>query len=153
MVDPTPSRAAIIAAEQATRDEFYKVSSVVPKIIGDDEPIPISFCMNLDDIEQAAKRVLTGRAWSYFHSASDSLQSVNINREDWTKISFRPRVLKNVSKVNMKCTIMGQKSNLPFFISPAAMARLGHEDGELCNAAGAGLMNIPYCTSTFFSIS
>jgi L-lactate dehydrogenase (cytochrome) len=153
VVDPTPSRAAIVAAEQATRDKFYAVSSVVPKTISDDEPIPISLCMNVDDMERAAKRVISKRAWSYFHSAADSLQSYNTNRGDWTKISFRPRVLKNVSRVNMKCSIMGQQSNLPFFISPAAMARLGHKDGELCNAIGAGVMNIPYCTSTFSSVS
>lgn len=142
----------IVAAEQATRDEFYKMSSVTPKPLGDDEPIPLSFCMNLDDMERAAKRVISERAWSYFHSAADSLTSWTTNRDDWSKVSFRPRVLRNVTRVNMKTTIMGQKSNLPFFISPAAMAKLGHPDGELCNAAGAGIMGIPYCTSTFTSV-
>ena len=33
------------------------------------------------------------------------------------------------------------------------MARLGHQDGELCNARGASIKNIPYCTSSYTSIS
>lgn len=48
---------------------------------------------------------------------------------------------------------MGHKSSLPFFIAPAAQAKLGHEDGELCLARGAARYNIPYCTSTYSSVA
>ncbi|RFU26456.1 hypothetical protein B7463_g9891, partial [Scytalidium lignicola] len=115
--------------------------------------IPISLCLNLEDIELAAQKVISLRAWTYFHSAADSLQSLNINLGDWKKISFRPRVLRNVAQINMERTIMGQKSRLPFFIAPAAMAKLAHPDGELCLARGAGIHSIPYCTSSYSSVS
>lgn len=109
--------------------------------------------MNLNDIESAAESVLTRRAWSYFHSAADSLESQRANLEDWRKISFRPRILRNVARVDMCRTIMGQKSSLPFFVAPAAMAKLGHKDGELCLARGAAIKDIPYCVSTYSSVS
>jgi L-lactate dehydrogenase (cytochrome) len=48
---------------------------------------------------------------------------------------------------------MGHDSALPFFIAPAAQARLGHQDGELCLARGAGRFNIGYCSSTYSSIA
>lgn len=48
---------------------------------------------------------------------------------------------------------MGHVSDLPFFIAPAAQARLGHEDGELCLARGAARHNIPYCSSTYTSVA
>jgi L-lactate dehydrogenase (cytochrome) len=114
---------------------------------------PISFCLSLDDIEIAAQRVLSRRAWTYFHSAADSLESLRSNLGDWKKISLRPRVLRNVARVDMQRTIMGQRSRLPFFIAPAAMAKLGHKDGELCLANGARIQDIPYCTSTYASVS
>jgi L-lactate dehydrogenase (cytochrome) len=114
---------------------------------------PISLCMNLQDIELAAQRVLSRRAWTYFHSAADTLESFRSNLEDWKKISFRPRVLRNVATINMQTKIMGQKSRLPFFIAPAAMARLAHKEGELCLAHGAAIQDIPYCTSTYASVS
>jgi L-lactate dehydrogenase (cytochrome) len=113
---------------------------------------PISFCKSLDDIELAAQKVISKRAWAYFHSAGDSLESLNSNFQDWKKISFRPKILKNVARVNMTRTIMGQKSKLPFFIAPAAMAKLGHPDGELGFARGAASRDIPYCTSTYASV-
>lgn len=53
----------------------------------------------------------------------------------------------------MRRTIMGHESDLPFFIAPAAQARLGHEDGELCLARGAARHNIPYCSSTYTSVA
>lgn len=48
---------------------------------------------------------------------------------------------------------MGHSSSLPVFIAPAALARLGHPDGELCLARGAARRNIPYIVSTASSVS
>jgi len=53
----------------------------------------------------------------------------------------------------MTRTILGQRSNLPIFIAPAALARLGHPDGELCLARGSATRNIPYIVSTASSVS
>ena len=112
----------------------------------------ISLCMSLDDMEQAAEKVLSPRAFSYFHSAADSLASLQKNVADWKKITFRPRVLRNVARVSMQRTIMGQRSNLPFFIAPAAMGILAHEDAELGLTRGAARKNIPFCVSTYSSV-
>lgn len=60
---------------------------------------------------------------------------------------------RNVARVDIKRTIMSHSSSLPFFIAPAAQARLGHNDGELCLARGAARYNIPYCSSTYSSIA
>jgi len=48
---------------------------------------------------------------------------------------------------------MGHQSSLPIFIAPAALARLGHNDGEFCLARGAARRNIPYIVSTASSVS
>lgn len=53
----------------------------------------------------------------------------------------------------MECKIMGQNSSMPFFIAPAALAKLGHDDGELCLARGAARYNVPYCSSTYSSVA
>ena len=42
---------------------------------------------------------------------------------------------------------------MPFFIAPAALAKLGHDDGELCLARGAARYNVPYCSSTYSSVA
>jgi L-lactate dehydrogenase (cytochrome) len=127
-----------------------------PQVVRDltkTETIPLSLCLSLDDLEIGASKTLSRRAWTFYHSAADSLSSLDTNLQDWNKISFRPRILRNVARVNMSRTIMRRKLSLPFFVAPAARARLAHEDGELCIARGAARRDIGYCTSNVASVS
>ncbi|KIW45054.1 uncharacterized protein PV06_03475 [Exophiala oligosperma] len=114
--------------------------------------IPLSHCVNLDDIEKAAERIISHSAWVYFRSGADDLRALANNRDDWKKVSLRPRVMRNVRRVDMRRTMLGTRYRLPFFIAPAARARLVHEDGELCIARGAARAGIPYCPSTYSTV-
>lgn len=115
--------------------------------------MPLSVCQNLDDLERVAKSKLTRKAYAYYNSAADSLFSLQTNRQDWSKVSFRPRVLRDVARVDMRRKVMGHSAELPFFIAPAAMAKLGHPDGELCLSNGASMKGIVYCASTASSVA
>ncbi|EXJ75621.1 uncharacterized protein A1O5_00128 [Cladophialophora psammophila CBS 110553] len=117
------------------------------------DDIPLKLCQNLADMEMQASRVLSERAFTYFHSAAESLSALEANRRDWAKVSFRPRVLRNVAQVDMSCRIMGQPSSLPIFISPMAMIKLANKDGELAFARAAGSKGIPSAFSTYASCS
>lgn len=116
------------------------------------DAMPLSVCQNLDDIELIARSKLTRKAWAYFKSAADSLYSLATNRGDWSKVSFRPKVLRDVARVDMRRRVMGHAAELPFFIAPAAMAKLAHEDGELCLSKGASARGVVYCPSTYASV-
>ena len=47
--------------------------------------MPLATVMNLHDFETAAEKVISARAWTYIHSAADSLASLNTNSGDWGK--------------------------------------------------------------------
>lgn len=128
------------------------ITSIKAPNVNDTAEIPLSHCLNLDDIERAAERVIQHGAWTYIHSAADSLGSLRNNKADWKKITLRPRIMRNVRRVNMERIMLGQKCRLPFFIAPAARAKLVHEDGELCLARGAAKAGIPYCPSTYSTV-
>lgn len=115
--------------------------------------MPLKLCQNLVDMEAQASRVLSERAYTYFHSAADSLSALKANLRHWSKVAFRPRVLRNVAHVDMTCRVMGQKSKLPIFISPMAMIKLADKEGELAFARAAGSQGIPYAVSTYASCS
>ncbi|RDW92782.1 FMN-dependent alpha-hydroxy acid dehydrogenase [Aspergillus mulundensis] len=108
---------------------------------------------NLTDFEAVAKDTLAPNAWAYYSSAADSLHSLHRNLADWSKLTLRPRVLRNVSRVSLRRNIMGHASSIPVFIAPTARAKLGHRDGELCLARAAARHNIVYAASSYSSIS
>ncbi|KAK5222262.1 hypothetical protein LTR72_006519 [Exophiala xenobiotica] len=127
----------------------------IPQVLHDQETttkIALSLCFNLNDMEVAAQRIISPSAWAYFHSAADSLGSLANNRDDWKKITLRPRIMRDVANVNTERTMLGQKSRLPFFIAPAARAKLVQKDGELCFAWSAAKTGIHYCSSTYSTI-
>ncbi|KIW05031.1 uncharacterized protein PV09_04187 [Verruconis gallopava] len=117
------------------------------------EVLPLSACKSLLDLRIVAEKKLTPKARVYFQSAVETFSALRANDKQWKNVSFRPRVLRNVSKVSMKCEIMGVDSSLPIFIAPAAMAGLGHPDGERCLARGATRMAIPQCVATYASVA
>ncbi|KAK4938695.1 hypothetical protein LTR10_020878 [Elasticomyces elasticus] len=114
---------------------------------------PISTCVNLFDFEEVARSRLSTRAWIYYSSSSEDSLTFSSNRQDWQSLGFRPRVMRNVHTVRTNRAMLGHRSTLPIFIAPAALARLGHPDGELCLARGAVRWNIPYAVSTASSTS
>lgn len=120
--------------------------------LSETQRVPLSLVMSLDDLEAAASKVLTRRAWTFYHSAADSLSALNSNLTDWSKISFRPRIMRNVARVDMRRRVMGVDLSLPIFVAPAARARLAHDDGEHCIVRGIARADMGYCTSNVASI-
>ena len=54
----------------------------------------------------------------------------------------RHRRLNKVSRVSTTSNVLGIPSSLPVFIAPAALARLGHPDGEMNLVRAAGRAGI-----------
>lgn len=143
---------------------FLEASSDVPpqgaleevKESRDQEPSAISSETNLPplqsllsaaDIEEVASRLLTRKTWAFYSSAATDLVTHHQNKSFLRRIMMKPRVLRNVSETDLTRSILGHKTSAPFFISPAAMARLAHKDGELALAKAAGEEGIIQCVS------
>ncbi|KAH0372902.1 L-lactate dehydrogenase, partial [Aureobasidium melanogenum] len=104
--------------------------------------MPLEHCLNMDDIEAVATKKMSKKAWAYYFSAADDLKSKAWNNSVYSSILLRPRVFVDITNCDTSTTILGNKVNMPLFVSPAAMARLGHPDGEhgiakACNKYGA----------------
>ncbi|KAG8740090.1 Cytochrome b2, mitochondrial precursor [Ceratobasidium sp. 414] len=87
--------------------------------------------INLADVEKLAKTVLSQTAWAYYRSAGDDEFSYRENAYAFRRYWFRPRIMNKVSHVQTSTTILGIPTSLPIFVSPAALARLGHPQGEV----------------------
>lgn len=99
---------------------------------------PIGSILNLDDFQKVAQTILTDQAWAYYSSAADDEITKHFNRSAYSRIWFKPRILRPVLEVDCSTILAGYDVSLPIYISPAAMAKLGHPNGEanLTKAAG-----------------
>lgn len=122
------TRGQSVSTESYTKPDLYKLIS-------------------LHDFEKVAHNTLTQKAWAFYSSAATDLITHNANSSLYKRIMLRPRVMRNVAKVKTRCSILGIPSSVPFFVSPAAMARLAHPDGELALARGCASEGLIQCVS------
>ncbi|KAK6212791.1 hypothetical protein LQW54_004880 [Pestalotiopsis sp. IQ-011] len=103
--------------------------------------------INATDFEKAASKSLTAKTWAFYSSAATDLITHQQNKSLVRRIMIQPRILRDVKHVDFRRKILGCESSAPFFISPAAMARLAHPDGELALAKAARAEGIIQCIS------
>ncbi|CAK7203611.1 hypothetical protein SEUCBS139899_006348 [Sporothrix eucalyptigena] len=139
----------------STRQHLRSVKKAKPK-----EPkqppgsLQLALCVRLADFEPIARAAISRQAYTYISSAADTLQSHHDNLAQWSKITFIPRVLRDVSASAMdtSTSILGQPCALPFFIAATGLASLTHPDGERALATAAALRGIHFSPSTYSSI-
>lgn len=106
--------------------------------------------ISVHDFEEVALKTFSPKAFAFFSSAATDLVTHRNNSDFYSKIMIRPRVMRNVKDVSIKRSILGCDSSAPFFVSPAAMARLAHPDGELALSQGCGAQDIIQVVCAFF---
>jgi len=127
--DSLPASAKIGAIDKSTLPSVDK-SPAEKSSTPEDKLMTLDECLNMDDIEKLATQKMSTKAWAYYYSAGDDLITKSANNLVYRNILLRPRVFVDVTRCSTATTILGHKVGLPFFVSPAAMARLGHPDGE-----------------------
>ncbi|KAI0842850.1 FMN-dependent dehydrogenase-domain-containing protein [Hypoxylon sp. FL0890] len=104
-------------------------------------PPPMESLLNLNEIEEVATKRMPEKAWAYYYSSSDDTISKSFNNAVYKDILLRPRVFIDCTKCDTSTTLLGHKVDIPIFVAPAAMARLGHPDGEAGIARACGRFN------------
>ncbi|XP_077997466.1 2-Hydroxyacid oxidase 1-like [Glandiceps talaboti] len=95
----------------------------------------------VDDFEEYAKQHLPYRSWTYYSSGADSEDTLRSNRIAYERYVLKPRVLRDVSTIDMSTTILGSKVDSPICIAPTAFHGLAHPDAESATATAASDMN------------
>ncbi|KAF7506191.1 hypothetical protein GJ744_012171 [Endocarpon pusillum] len=132
-------------------DEWLKPPPTAPQAntpAGDNSQPDLDTIINAHDFELAAQKTATAKTWAFYSSGANDLITRDANASLYSRIWFRPRVMRNVRTVSTSSTILGLPTTLPILISPAAMAKLIHPDGELAIARAAHSKGIIQCIST-----
>ncbi len=99
----------------------------------------------LHEIVKAARAKLPDEAWDYLIGAADTETSNWRNRVALDSLAFRPRVLRDVSKIDCSSTFMGKPMRIPVFLAPMGSLHVIGAEGALGAAKGAerfGVMSI-----------
>src|ERR1700710_1480553 len=73
---------------------------------------------NLHEFIKKARARLNQNAWDYIVGAAETETTMRRNRVALDEIAFRPRVLRNVAKVDTSVEVFGRKLRLPVMLAP-----------------------------------
>ncbi len=91
----------------------------------------------LRELEKTARARLPRMAWDYYRSGADAQRSLRRNCEAYRDWTLWPRVLVDVSRVDLACSVLGTPCRAPILVAPTAYHRMAHPDGELATARAA----------------
>ena len=73
---------------------------------------------NLHELVRRARANLNQNAWDYIVGAAETETTLRRNRMALDEIAFRPRVLRNVARVDASVECLGHKLRLPVMLAP-----------------------------------
>ncbi|KAF2586873.1 hypothetical protein F2Q70_00037339 [Brassica cretica] len=85
---------------------------------------------NVTEYEAIAKEKLPKMVYDYYASGAEDQWTLQENRNAFARILFRPRILIDVSKIDMTTTILGFKISMPIMVAPTAMQKMAHPEGN-----------------------
>ena len=103
---------------------------------------------DLFELEEQARAVVPPAVFDYLAGGADDEVTLRDNLAAWSRLRLRPRVLRDVSRVDTTTTVLGAPASSPVLVAPVGYQRLVHEEGECATAAGAAAAGTVMVLST-----
>jgi isopentenyl diphosphate isomerase/L-lactate dehydrogenase-like FMN-dependent dehydrogenase len=104
--------------------------------------------LTLQEIVAAARSNLQPGPWSYLVGGAETEATVKRNRQALDSIAFRPRVLRDVSRIDASARILGRASRLPLLLAPIGGLESLAEGGAAAAARAATQFGVPTMLSS-----
>ncbi|HEV2508431.1 alpha-hydroxy acid oxidase [Bosea sp. (in: a-proteobacteria)] len=95
------------------------------------------------EIFEKASQALRPEVWDYLIGGSESEATLCRNRWALDSYEFVPRVLRDVSTVDLRTSLLGRQSALPVFLAPVGSLRLFDHDAAVASATVAAAAGVP----------
>ena len=103
---------------------------------------------NLHEFVRKARVNLNQNAWDYIVGAAETETTMRRNRMALDEIAFRPRVLRNVARVDASVERFGRKLRLPVMLAPVGALEIFDPDGAATVARGVGSFGAAHMLSS-----
>ncbi len=108
---------------------------------------------SIGDLRLLAQKRAPRAVFDYTDGGAGDEVSLRRSREAFSRVEFQPRVLRDVSCVDLSTTILGRGASLPLIFGPTGFTRMMHTEGEPAVARVAAAAGIPYALSTMGTTS
>ena len=116
-------------------------------------PKGVAALHSVDDIRPYAKKRLPKMIYDFVYGGANDETTLAANRNDFSKITFHPRMLTDVTHRDIGTKVAGIDLDFPVMVSPAGLLRVAHTEGELAVARAAGKTGVVFVVSTAASWS
>ncbi|MDO9294817.1 alpha-hydroxy acid oxidase [Bradyrhizobium sp.] len=103
---------------------------------------------NLHEFIRRARANLNQNAWDYIVGAAETETTMRRNRMALDEIAFRPRVLRNVTRVDASVELFGRRLRLPVVLAPVGALEIFDPGAGAAVARGAGTFGAAHMLSS-----
>src|SRR5258708_3327633 len=103
---------------------------------------------NLHELVRKARANLNQNAWDYIVGAAETETTMRRNRMALDEIAFRPRVLRNVAKVDAFIEVVGRRLRLPGMLAPVGALEMFDPGAGASVARAAGRFGAAHMLSS-----
>ena len=102
----------------------------------------------VEDLRRIARRRLPRGVFDYIDGGAEDELTMAANSAAYRRLTFSPRVLRDVSEVDISSSLLGRKLAYPLVLAPTGFTRIAHPEGELAVARAAKRAGLPYALSS-----
>ncbi|MEP7090051.1 MAG: alpha-hydroxy-acid oxidizing protein [Nocardioidaceae bacterium] len=100
------------------------------------------------ELERAARRHCSRRAWAYVAGGAGEGATMTANRAAFDRWQILPRMLRDVTERDLSTTVLGMPLSVPLLLAPVGAAGLVRRDADVLIAGGAKDAGVPYILSS-----
>jgi L-lactate dehydrogenase (cytochrome) len=104
--------------------------------------------VSVADLRAIARRRLPRGVFDYIDGGAEDELALRSNSDAYRRVTFRPRVLRDVTEVDTSSTLLGKPLAYPLVLAPTGFTRIADAAGELAVARAAQRAGLPYTLST-----
>jgi L-lactate dehydrogenase (cytochrome) len=108
----------------------------------------LSRAASVADLRAIARRRLPGGVFDYIDGGAEDELSLRRNVAAFRRAELVPRVLRDVSGIDLSATLLGRQLPMPLVVAPTGFTRIASPGGELDVSRAAARAGLPYTLST-----
>ena len=85
--------------------------------------------LSLDDVEARAQEMMPEAVYNFVAGGAADEITIRWNRERYSELKLRQRVLKDLNGLDASVTLFGQRMPMPILLAPTAGHRYTHPEG------------------------